>query len=121
MTEAPMSATYPNEVGRTVASLTRLEKAWCRRRFCGFCEAPLLGSCCYAYSGEYELPAIDGVRDTPEVVNLGPACDMDKRRAVALTHYRPRVALPPPPEPFPASSRYGFFDRAHADMTEATK
>jgi hypothetical protein len=75
---------------RTVESLSRLERQWCKRRYCGFCEAPLLGSLCYAHSGEYELPVIEGVRDKPEIVDLGPPCDMDAARARALEHYKPR-------------------------------
>jgi hypothetical protein len=86
------AAVSKEEMGeRTVASLSRLEKAWLRRRHCAFCEAPLLGSLCYAHSGEYELPVIEGVRDKPEVIDLGPKCNMDERRAIALQHYRPRT------------------------------
>ena len=79
-------------VGRSVASLDRFERAWCKRRYCGFCAAPLLGSVCYAHSGEHTLPVIEGVRDEEEVVDLGPPCDMDERRGLALLHYRPRVS-----------------------------
>jgi len=75
---------------RTVASLTRLERKWLKVRHCSFCEAPMLGSYCYAYSGEHVLPIIEGVRDAEETINLGPPCNMDERRAHALTHYRPR-------------------------------
>lgn len=77
---------------RTIASLTRLEKQWLKRRYCGFCDASALGSMCYAYSGEYALPIVDGVRDKEEVVDLGPPCDMDERRAHWLTFYKPRAA-----------------------------
>jgi hypothetical protein len=85
-------ATEDELVARPVASLTRLEKAWLKQRYCGFCEAPLLGSLCYAHSGEYELPVIEGVRDKPEIVDLGPKCNMDERRVKALGHYRPRAS-----------------------------
>ena len=77
-------------VSRSVASLSRLEKRWLRERYCGFCEAPMLGSRCYALSGDYELPVIEGVRDKPEIVDLGPPCNMDERRAHALMQYRAR-------------------------------
>jgi hypothetical protein len=83
---------------RTLASLTRLERQWCKRRYCGFCDAPLLGSHCYAYSGEYELPVVEGVRDKPEIVDLGPPCDMDIARAAALKHYVPRPTRQRGPE-----------------------
>jgi hypothetical protein len=78
--------------GRTLESLTRLEKRWLKGRFCRFCDAPCLGSLCYAYSGEYVLPVIDGVRDKEETVDLGPACNMDEMRASWLAHYKPRPA-----------------------------
>ena len=77
---------------RTVASLSRLERQWLKRRVCGFCEAPMLGKLCYAPSGEHELPVIEGVRDKPEIVDLGPPCDMDENRAKALAHYKPRTS-----------------------------
>jgi len=83
---------------RTVASLSRLEKAWLRVRYCGFCDARLLGSSCYALSGMYELPVVAGVRDRPEMVDLGPGCDMDEKRAQALKSYRPRALLIPSEE-----------------------
>lgn len=79
-------------LARTVASLSKQERQWCRRRYCGFCEASLLGSMCYAQSGEHTLPIIEGVRDQEEVIDLGPACDMDKRRGQALAAYKPRTA-----------------------------
>lgn len=78
---------------RPVASLTRLEKAWLRRRQCGFCEAPMLGSLCYALEGPYALPVIDGVRESEEIINLPPKCDMDERRAAALKQYKARALL----------------------------
>lgn len=62
---------------------------------CGFCEVRLLGSFCGGYSGEHVLPVIAGVRDKEEVVDLGPPCDMDERRAHALQHYKPRAAQRP--------------------------
>lgn len=75
---------------RPVASLTRLEKAWLRVRVCGFCEARLLGSSCYAMRGEYVLPIVEGVRDREETIDLGEPCNMDKLRARALLSYKPR-------------------------------
>lgn len=77
---------------RTLASLTKLERAWLRRRVCGFCEAKLVGTMCYAHSGLHTLPIIEGVRDKEEVVDLGPPCDMDVQRAKALATYKPRIA-----------------------------
>lgn len=79
---------------RPVQSLTRLERKWLKRRYCGFCEASLMGKSCFALSGEYALPVIEGVRDQEEIVNLGPPCDMDMKRAQALTFYKPRPRLP---------------------------
>lgn len=76
---------------RTIASLSKLERAWLKRRFCGWCEAPALGSHCYAQSGNHVLPVIEGVRDKPETIDLGPPCDMDQRRAEALELYKPRT------------------------------
>lgn len=76
--------------GRPISSLTKLEKAWLRRRVCGFCEASLLGSSCCAYSGEHVLPVVEGVRDAEETVDLGPPCNMDEQREKALAHYKPR-------------------------------
>jgi hypothetical protein len=76
---------------RTMASLSRLERAWIGRRGCGFCDAPLSGSRCYAPSGSYVLPVIEGVRDKEELIDLGPPCNLDERRAAALKHYKPRA------------------------------
>lgn len=76
--------------GRTVESLSRLERQWMKRRICGFCEVYLTGNRCGALSGLYTLPVIEGVRDKEEVVDLGPPCDMDQRRAHALQNYHPR-------------------------------
>lgn len=76
---------------RPVSSLTRLEKQWCKRRHCGFCEASLLGQQCYAMSGKYVLPAMQGVRSRAKTIELGPPCNMDQRRAQALQHYKPRA------------------------------
>ncbi len=75
---------------RTTASLSRLEKLWLKRRVCGFCEIGLLSRSCGGYSGPHTLPIIEGVRDEEEVVDLGPPCNMDEKRAAALRHYRPR-------------------------------
>jgi hypothetical protein len=77
---------------RDLASLTKLERQWLKGRMCGFCEANMLGSSCYAHSGEWTLSPLEGVRDKEEVIDLGPPCDMDERRAQALTFYRPRQA-----------------------------
>ena len=44
-------------------------------------------------SGEYALPVVEGVRDQEEIVQLGPPCNMDEKRAKALAHYMPRAAL----------------------------
>lgn len=76
---------------RTVASLSRLERQWLRRRFCGFCEISALSSSCGAASGIHTLPIIEGVRDQEEEVDLGPPCDMDEGRAAALRLYKPRL------------------------------
>jgi len=75
---------------RTVESLTRLEKAWLKRRLCGWCEVNLLGKNCYAMTGKYILSPIKGVREKEEVMDLGKPCNMDEQRAEALKHYRPR-------------------------------
>lgn len=76
---------------RPVASLSRLEKAWLRRRYCGWCEAWALSARCGAQHGKHILPIIEGVRDQEEIVDLGPPCDMDERRAKALQQYKPRA------------------------------
>jgi hypothetical protein len=75
---------------RVMASLSRLERAWLKRRHCSFCEALLTSANCGAHSGPHTLPIIEGVRDKEVVVDLGPPCDMDERRAHALQHYKPR-------------------------------
>lgn len=75
---------------RTIASLTRLEKNWLRNKHCGFCETSCLGDTCFAYSGSHVLPVIEGVRDQEEVVDLGPPCNMDEKRAGWLKSYKPR-------------------------------
>lgn len=90
MTDLPQDKSARKPL-RTVASLTRLERKWLNRRHCGFCEAPLIGAHCYAHSGEHVLPIIEGVRDAEEVVDLGPPCNMDERRADALSRYKPRA------------------------------
>lgn len=77
---------------RTLDSLTRLGRRWLSSRFCGFCEASCLGRDCGALSGKYALPIIEGVRDEEEVIDLGPPCNMDARRAKWLTSYKPRGA-----------------------------
>lgn len=38
--------------GRTPESLTRLEKAWLKRRYCAWCEAPTTLNTCFAMYGE---------------------------------------------------------------------
>ena len=73
-----------------VKNLTRLERRWLKSRICGFCEISLMSRCCGAHSGLYTLPVIEGVRDKEEIVDLGPPCDMDERRAHALAQYKPR-------------------------------
>lgn len=76
---------------RTVESLTRLEKAWLKRRLCGWCEVNLLGKNCYAMTGKYILSPIKGVLEKEEVMDLGKPCNMDEQRAEALKHYKPRA------------------------------
>ena len=75
---------------RTLESLTRLERNWLKRRFCGFCETSCLAKRCGAMSGPHVLPPVEGVRDKPETVDLGQPCDMDIRRSVWLASYKPR-------------------------------
>lgn len=75
--------------------LTKLQRAFLKRRVCGFCEVSLLASHCGALSGEYALPIIEGVRDQEEVVDLGPPCNMAERRASALAAYKPRTKESP--------------------------
>lgn len=75
---------------RTVASLSPLERAWLKRRVCGFCECSMLRQRCGGGFGLHELPVIEGVRGKPEIVDLGPPCDMDERRAHVLASYKPR-------------------------------
>lgn len=89
MTKEERAAEKEREA-RTVASLSKHERAWLKRRVCGFCEIGMLSTCCGGYSGEMELPAIEGVRDEPELIDLGPPCNMDEKRAKALAHYKPR-------------------------------
>lgn len=79
---------------RTIESLTRLERQWLKRRRCSVCEAPALGQHCYALSGTYTLPIVDGVRDQEEEIDLGPPCNMDERRGEALKQYNPRRYAP---------------------------
>lgn len=95
-----MSETAP----RTLASLTKLERQWLRRRYCGWCEQSALASRCGAIDAPYTLRVIDGERE--RVVDLGPPCDMDERRGNALLGYKPRpprtatmtpTYQPPPP------------------------
>lgn len=78
-------------MGRTLESLTRLERKWLSRRYCGWCEQSALAKRCGAMCGPYTLPVIEGVRDQEEVVNLGDPCDMDERREHALKSYKPRT------------------------------
>ena len=75
---------------RPMESLSRLERKWIKRHYCGWCEIRLSASSCGAMCGPYALPVVEGVRGREEVVDLGKPCDMDVRRAVALTHYKPR-------------------------------
>lgn len=74
-----------------VKSLPKLQRQWLKRRRCGFCEISVLSPRCCGYSGEYELPVIEGVRDKAEIVALGPPCNMDERRAQCLAQYKPRA------------------------------
>ena len=60
-------------MGRTLESLSRLERKWLRRRFCGWCEISCLATKCGARS------------------DLTPSCDMDERRAKWLESYKPRT------------------------------
>lgn len=84
---------------RTLASLSRLEKQWLKRKHCAWCEAPCLGKSCYSHSGMHELPVIEGVRDEPVMVDLGPPCNMDERRAQWLKSYKPRAPSTPTQSP----------------------
>ena len=70
---------------------TRLERAWLKRRVCGFCEIGLMSNCCGSYKGEHTLPIIEGVRDQEEIIDLGPGCDMPEKRQAALLQYKPRM------------------------------
>lgn len=90
----PMTPEQIAEGRRTIASLLRLEKAWCRRHRCGWCDASLLASHCYALSGKYTLGVVEGVRDREETINLGEPCNMDEVRAKALAQYKPRPRHP---------------------------
>jgi hypothetical protein len=73
-----------------VQALPKQARRWMRSRICGWCEISLMSRRCGGYSGEHTLPVIEGVRDEEEVVDLGPACNMDERRGLALKHYKPR-------------------------------
>ncbi len=66
---------------RPVDSLTRLERKWLKRRYCGFCEASLVGNSCYAMRGAFAP------------VPTAKPCNMDVQRAKALQHYKPRASL----------------------------
>ena len=70
--------------------MTPLARRWIKSRICGFCEVYLTAKHCGAPHGLYTMPIIKGVRDKEEVVDLGPPCNMDERRAAALATYKPR-------------------------------
>ena len=40
------------ETPRTPESLSRLEKSWLRRRYCGWCEAPVDTNTCFCMYGD---------------------------------------------------------------------
>ena len=77
-------------MSRTMESLSKLERRYIRRRVCGFCEVNLSSYRCGGYHGPHTLPIIEGVRNEEETVDLGPPCNMDEKRAMALQYYKPR-------------------------------
>ena len=75
---APMTAPATLlELGRPLETLTRLEKAWLKRRVCWLCEMRLDRNACGSM----------GARCTTE--------QHDARRGKALASYKPRAALAP--------------------------
>ncbi len=61
------------EEARGLDTLTRLERQWLRRRFCGWCDISCLATRC-------------GAR-----FDMGTPCNMDRQRAVWLQSYKPRA------------------------------
>lgn len=76
---------------RTPESLTRLERAWLKRRACAWCEAPTHVNACYAMQGSMRV----GPRGDRSTFKFPPQCtdaELNERRGRWLAEaYKPRA------------------------------